>query len=101
MYVQSLSHFTLFDGIQAIFGQKREGNSSNFILLGHKMGSKWAKNGPKWSQMVPKGPHQYSMVILCPTIHDLGPFRPFYIAKKMRNRLKMDPIILLYVLKSL
>ena len=45
--------------------------------------------------MVPKGPHQYSMVILGPTIHDLGPFRPFWIAKKMRNRLKMDPIILL------
>ena len=38
------------------------------------MGSKLAQNDPKWSQMVPKGPHQYSMVILCPTIHELGPF---------------------------
>ena len=57
-------------------------------------GPKWSQmvpNGPKWSQMVPKGPHQYSMVMLCPTIHDLGPFRPFSIAKKMRNRLKIGP----------
>ena len=65
--------------------------------ISYSRSSKWAPNGPKHLKMAPKapkGPHQYSMVILCPNIHDLGPFRPFYIAKKMRNRLKMDSIIL-------
>ena len=64
-------------------------------LVAFTMGSKWVQNGPKWSQMVPKGPQQYSMIMLCPTTHDLGQFRPFPIAKKMRNTLKMDAIILL------
>ena len=33
------------------------------------------KNGPKWPKMAPKGPQESGMVIPCPTIPDLGPFR--------------------------
>ena len=40
------------------------------------------KNDSKWPKMAHKGPHQYSMVILSTTVHDIGPFLPFW-AKKM------------------
>ena len=39
-------------------------------------------NASKWPKMAPNGPHQYSVVILSTTVHDIGPFLPFW-AKKM------------------
>ena len=35
--------------------------------------------------MALKEPHLYSMVILCPNVHDLGPFRSVWKAKKVRK----------------
>ena len=65
MYVYSLSHFTLFGGIQAIFGQKRDGMKPEIAPILSSWATKWAQNGqktapngPKWSQMVPNGPQR-------------------------------------------
>ena len=37
-------------------------------------------------KVAPKCPHQHSMVIPCPTVPDLGPFKSFWVAKWVRNR---------------
>ena len=62
MYVHSLSHFTLFGSIQAIFGQKREEMKPEIAPILSSWATKWAQNGlktapngPKWS---PKDPHK-------------------------------------------
>ena len=58
-------------------------------------------NCPKWLKMATKGPNQYIMVILCPTVTELGPFKSFLEAKWVRNRLQSGPSLLLWALKSI
>ena len=58
-------------------------------------------NCPKWLKMATKGPNQYSMVILCPTVPELGPFKSFLEAKWVRNILQTGPSLLLWALKSI
>ena len=60
MYVYSLSHFTLFGGIQAIFGQKRDEMKPEIAPFKSSWATKWAQNGlkmapngPKWSPKAP------------------------------------------------
>ena len=47
MYVYSLSHFTLFGGIQAIFGQKRDEMKPEIAPILSPWATKWAQNGLK------------------------------------------------------
>ena len=83
------------------WAEKRGEISSKTAPISCYGASNWAPNGPKWSKKAPKGPHQYSIVILCPTVHNFGPFRPFCIAKQVRNWLQTGPSILLWALRSL
>ena len=53
MYVHSLSHFTLFGDIQAIFGQKRDEMKPEIAPILSSWATKWAQNGQK---MAPNGP---------------------------------------------
>ena len=55
MYVHSLSHFTLFGGIQAIFGQKRDEMKPEIAPFKSSWATKWAQNGLK---MAPNGPQR-------------------------------------------
>ena len=65
---------TWFGGFQAILGRKKGWN------------------------------HPYNssnILLLCPTVHNFGPFRPFCIEKQVRNRLQTGPSNLLWALRSL
>ena len=60
MYVHSLSHFTLFGGIQAIFGQKRDEIKPEIAPILSFWATQWARNalkmapnGPTWSPKAP------------------------------------------------
>ena len=72
MYVHSLSHFTLFGGIQAIFGQKRDEIKPEIAPILSFWATKWALNGlemrSKWPQMVPNGPQRLPPVQYCYTL---------------------------------
>ena len=82
------------------WAEKRGEISSKTAPISCYGASNWAPNGPKLSKKAPKGPYQYSMVILCPTVHNFWPFRPFCIAKEVRNRLQTGPSILLRLLHN-
>ena len=60
------------------------GSSGTFLA---KKGVKSALKGLQWCKIAPEGPNRYSLIILFPTENDLGPFRPFWAAKKVKNRL--------------
>ena len=68
-------------------------NCANISFQGLHMGS-------KWTQMAPKGPQQYCMVIICPTVHDFRPFRPLSRAKKVKSTLQTGPSIKIWTVAS-
>ena len=101
----TISHCTRFWAIQVILGsQSCEKQALNRLKTGPSAPALWAlkslQYGPKQPKIAPKGPHQYSMVKLCPTVPDLGPFKSFLVAKQLGNRLQTGPSLLLWALKT-